>query len=481
MTPNVPLLSWTPDGDLTRPGAVADVENMVPTARGYASHPGMAWADQPTTALPAACVSSGFAQFSGGLTPIGFYGTASNIYAAVVGFTDLTRVSPAYTPVTNSFQGWRFAGYKSIALVCSYLNTLQESSSPGTGVKFTDVSGAPSAASMCVQSGFVMLSTFPDTGAWPYYDGWWCSALNDHTDWTPDLATGCDRGRLTATPGGVVRVVAFQDDVIAFKGTSVYRGTYVNQPESGIIWEWTVLSTGVGLVAHDAVCEAEGQLYWLGFDGFYRFNGAQIARISSAPWEWFNNNSNDLFAPEPSPIAVYDPAWRVVKWHYDSGYDNSLDSALAYHIDTDRWGKFDAAIEHVCPSHYTSTRSPITGELGYRRGIPRAIESGTHLLVSWWGDEPDSSITTGDFGDDDNVTVLTKARLRCYRAPTSAAATHYYRQTLDDALTTGGTSSRVDGKYDFSQGARWHRIKFSGAESYEVAGFSFTPPPGGKR
>ena len=114
-------------------------------------------------------------------------------------------------------------------------------------------------------------------------DGWWCSALEDYTDWTPDVATQCTQGRLLQTPGGIIRLIAFGNYIIAFKNNSMLRGTYIGAP---LVWRWDVISTSVGLVGHDAVCDAEGVLYWLAEDGFSRFAGGAPQKIASAPWRW---------------------------------------------------------------------------------------------------------------------------------------------------------------------------------------------------
>lgn len=479
MTPNVPLLSWTPDGDLTRPGAIADVTNMVPTVRGYASHPSAEVTTSLGGTLPARCFGAGLVKLDGGsLFP--FYGTATQLFVSSGSITDLTRVSPAYTTITSVSNGWRFAAYKSFSLACSQDNVLQVTATPGIGTKFTDVSGAPAAGTMCVQSGFVMLGKF-NSGSWPYNDGWWCSALDDHTDWTPDLATQCDQGRLTQTPGGIVRMLAYQDDIIAFKQSSMYRGTYVNQPEAGIIWQWTVLSTSVGLAGHNAVCEAQGALYWAALDGIYRFDGARISRIASAPWEWMISQFRNGTSTAALIMATYDPAWRLVRMHFPDDLNEEPTVGVAYHLESDRWGKFEAGIEWAFSSAYDEVPGPLSSTTRLHYDVPQMVLSFTHEIAAWTGTPEASSITTGDIGDDERVTTLTKARLRAYRTPGSASATHYYRQTLDEALSTGATSNRADGKYDFSQAARWHRIKFDGTGYYDVSGFSVLPPPSGSR
>jgi hypothetical protein len=452
---------------------IAAVLNMLPTARGYAPDYSLGASQDSPATLPAAALSAALIK-PGTSTPLPMLSTATGLYAVFGSLIDLT---PAAPPVAASATvPWRFDSFGTVALAVQYANVLHATADPYGGTDFAAVSGAPTANTMCVQSGFVMLGDTSLTVGWPYPDGWWCSALLDYTDWTPDLATQCARGRLTQTPGGIVRMVAYQNDIIAFKNTSILRGTYVGQANG--VWQWTVLSTEVGLAGHNSVVETGGMLYFLGNDGFYRFNGGAIERIRSAPWEWF---VGDRSASNVNLVsAVYDPVRRLVRWHYGQS-SALLNACLAYHPDSDRWGytTSNCAVPLNIPREtLPSIRATSAKTMLFPAGI---VDATTHTIQVYSGTPAASLLETGDVGDDDAVSTLTKVRARFLSPPTTATATHYHRQAMSDNLTTGTTASRVDGKYDFTHAARWHRIRFNNTGLHEMTGFSVNAPGSGKR
>ena len=477
MSPNLPLIAWAPDADSTGPGVISAVSNMLPTRRGYAPDFGLADAQFTGATLPDACMGAATIKPGTG-TPLLLLATSSKLYSYFSGA--LLDLTPA-APLVVAYYGvpFRFDAFGTVALAVQYANVLHASTNPSGGTDFAAVSGAPTANTMCVQSNFVMLGDTALTGGWAYSDGWWCSALGDHTDWTLDIATQCARGRLTQTPGGIVRMIAYQNDIIAFKGTSILRGSYVGVPT---VWAWSVISTDVGIAGHDCAVQAEGLLYWLGPNGFYRFNGAGVERIASAPWEWFKADAGDYTNLVPTK-AVWDPVRRVVRWHYPRAAElgNSVYGCIVYHVDTDRWGWTTTTAEWAMTLPSEFVPSVTSGTIRSTADVAAIVDSVTHSVQAYTGTPSESLLDTGDVGDDDAVSTLTKVRARFLSAPAAAFARHLYRMQLSDPLTLGAEVTRVDGKYDFSHASRWHRVSFSGTGMYEIAGFSVNAPASGKR
>jgi hypothetical protein len=485
MTPNIPLIAWAPDADPTTPGVLVDVENMLPTQRGYASEPGLD--DSSSYALSLGTVPAGATTLTYKAGHVPFVATALTLTGFVGGtWSMLNRTTPAYT-AASADDPWRFASFSTpssgvIALAVQAENILQAKTDSTAG-PFVNVTAAPSASCIATHRGFVLLANYT-TGSTLTPDGWICSALEDYTDWTPDIATQSASGRLTATPGEIVRLVPFRDYVIAFKRYSMYRGTYVGAADN--TWAWPVVSRSVGLVAHDAVCEAEGVLYWLGYDGFYRYGGGEVQRIASAPWEWLQASFSNAAFLGVREQCVWDGAQRVVRWQlYYSLAGTTQKLQLTYHPDTDRWGKRltpDLGAMFLLPSV-----SVFTSPKGTKVSSPAVgymVKDGTNYVLSIAresGAAGPSSATTGDIGDDDQVFALTRVRARYTTFNGAGVATHYYRMNLDEALTTGATSFRIDGKFDISHAARWHRVKFAQTDMSEIAGFSVETPRAGKR
>jgi len=83
-----------------------------------------------------------------------------------------------------------------------------------------------------------------------------------------------------------------------------------------------------------------------------------------------------------------------------------------------------------------------------------------------------SSLTTGDAGDDDVVSLLSMIRLRFAPSskPTTANVQVFGKMEEGDSLVSGPTSSMTDGKFDILQSARFHRASFTFTGDYTVIG-----------
>lgn len=475
MTPNIPIIAWSPDLDPTQPGVLVDVHNMLPTRRGYAPEFPL---DSPysLTTLPSECCGAGMITLDNGLS-FTLVATATKIYdGGGGGLSDKSRTSGGvYAGVSRDFP-WQFAAFQNVTLAVNSQEATQASTAIST-TPFSNLAGAPRGSTIAVQRNFVLIAdlTQPAIQA----DGWACSALEDYTDWTPDIATQAATGRLTATPGPILRLIAFRDNVIAFKERGVYRGTYVGAADN--TWAWPVVSREIGLLNRDAVCEAEGVLYWMGQDGFYRWAGGTIERIQSAPWGWFTSQ-RVTSATGVRCQAVFDPVRRVVRFVLFQTLNASTQTVLSYHVDTDRWGRSRLPVEWAF-QYGSSLSSSMESQqslwfkntVGYVRTDDRALV--THLGSA----DVTSTFTTGDIGDDDQAFALTGVRARFLTAPSSSYVEHYYRSNLGDPLTDGEVAQRVDGKYDLSQSARWHRLRFTQTGRYEVTGISVNMPRAGRR
>jgi hypothetical protein len=489
---SAPLIAWMPDADPTQPGVIPEAQNLLPTQRGYAPDFGLLPSALWSTSIPAAPrgVGSVFREIAGERELL--VGTQSAIYwAAPSGVFNISATAP-YNPVLSVRDGWRFDTFGAYVLAVSRNNAMQQSPGPastlpwslaGTGRQFVAIAGAPAANCIAVQGEFVMLANFNASSTWPYTDGWWCSAAGDHADWTLDTATFCAQGRLVQTPGPILRLITFGDEILAFKARSILRGRFTGQPS--IPWAWDIVSTSVGIVGHDAICDAEGVLYWLADDGFYAYNGGAPQRIAGAPLEWFKRQSlsNETFY---AARAAWDTVRRVVRWAFigqaaeDVAFER-LRGGVAYHPDTGRWGPFSCDAQAFVTLPFDNV--PMVSSLTARRraDVLAVISTDTFQFRTFRNESPASSFETTEVGDEDVRTVLTKARFKHLGMPYATQAVHLYRDDLGSPHTVGEIQSAVDGKYDFSQSARWHRLRFGANGMYELLGMRLRAPRSGDR
>lgn len=474
MTPNVPLTSWAPDSDLTTPGVLSDVRNLVPTRRGYAPEYSLVNAVAYASALSGESLGVGTVQLDNG-NVIPLVGTADGIFSLAGGsITDRSRAAP-YVARSQQLAYWRFSTFRNVTYAINLDNTLQVSASIST-TDFSDVAGGPKAFTMAVQRNFLLVANIKD-GTYAGAASWLCSAQENPLDWTPDVATGSASGQLTATPGAIVRLISFGDYVVAFKERSMYRGTFVGF--SANTWAWPVVSRNVGLIGHDAVCDAEGVLYWLAEDGFYRWSGGPVERIASAPMEWLLATAQG-YPFLVSAQAMWDPVRRVVRWTMSIPGAEFGAYVLSYHPDTDRWGRSIMEVRggillpgESPPSVASAApqlRSLVHGWIGYDGRIK--VQAGAPLA---------STFTTGDIGDDDQYIDLSRLRVRFNQTPANSTATLFSREQLGDPLNFVAVAPRRDGKYDFAHSNRWHRIRFAQEGMYEVTGVSVAAVKAGTR
>jgi hypothetical protein len=87
----------------------------------------------------------------------------------------------------------------------------------------------------------------------------------------------------------------------------------------------------------------------------------------------------------------------------------------------------------------------------------------SHQLQNLSGVAGSSGFTTGDAGDDDTVSLLSKIRVRFAPGytPTTASVQTFNKMTEGAGLTNGASGSINDGKFDVLQSARYHRAAFT--------------------
>ena len=77
-------------------------------------------------------------------------------------------------------------------------------------------------------------------------------------------------------------------------------------------------------------------------------------------------------------------------------------------------------------------------------------------------------MTTGDYGDDTNVTTITGVTLRFLTEPTSATVSGQIKSGEGASASIGGSGSMSDSTFDMFQTGRWHRFAFQFVGNTEV-------------
>ena len=482
------LLGFLPDADPTVSGVLTGVTNMVPFDQG------MKGAPAPVTplsvpVLAAECLGANVVTKLDGTRRI-FAATATDIYELSAGaWVDQSRVA-AYT--TSGDSRWCLTQFGNDTIAANTVDTLQRSASTGA---FADISGAPKARIVFAVGSQVMALNFND-GA-DKQDGWYCCASYDVTSWTTSLATLCAKGQIVSVPGQITAGGRLGEFAIAYKEKAIYVGQFVGAPA---VWDWTQVAGGdAGCVGQDAWCDLGNIGHFIvGAESFFIFDGSRPIPVGDGEVrQWFYDNSDPGFRFRTK--CSFDRQTNLV-WIFFPGIGSTYcNKALVFHLASKRWGYVDISIESVL--NYTEqgltiddlpTLSATIDGLGdysfdsqywLSGGKALAIFDRTHQMKSMTGGSTTSSMTTGDAGDDDVVTLLSKIRLRFLPGykPTSATVQTYMKMEEGGSLTNGSTSTMVDGKFDVLDSSRWHRASFTFTGDHRVVGYAGTLTPEGDR
>jgi len=476
------LIGFAPDADPVTPGLLTSVVNMIPWEQGMKGAPtGATPADVPV--LAAECRGAAVVTKLDDTRRV-FAGTTTNLYELTGG----AWVDSGGTYTGGADTRWSIAQFGNSTLASNLTDTIQRSS----GSTFSDISGAPKAKIIFSVGTQIMALNTNDGASKP--DGWHCCATFDETDWTESLTTLCASGRVVSQPGAFVAGGRLGEYAIGYKEKSIFLGQFVGAPS---VWDWVQVPGGdAGCVGQDAWADIGGAHFFVGQDNFWVFDGSRPIPVGDELLRfWFYNNSNPNFRYKTQ--VVCDRQNNVVWVFYCSTASGVPDKALVYNMKSKLWGTVDITVEATL--NYVSAGVTIDDLPDYSAtidglsslsfdsqfwlvgGRSLAAFNSSHQLQSITGPCTTSSMTTGDTGDDDVVTLLAGIRLRFapgYK-PSLATVQTYTKMELGDSLTTASTATMSDGKFDVLDSARWHRASFTFTGDHRILAIGYTLKPGG--
>ena len=461
------LLGFVPDADPTTPGVLTSVTNLIPYENGMKGAPtGSTPSGVP--ALASACLGGVVVTKLDDTRRI-LAGTQTKLYELSGGsWSDVSTGS--YTGGTDS--RWSITQFGNDTVAANLSDTIQRS----TGSTFAPVGYAVKAKIVFSVGAFVMALNTSDATYGVSQDRWWCCAAYDASNWTPSVTTMATTGRFVAGPGQITAGGKLGEYAVAYKEKSIFVGQFVGAP---VVWDWVQVPGGdAGCVGQDAWCDIGGAHFVVGMDNIWIFDGSRPASVADGKTrQWFFDNSNPAYRYKTQ--CIFDRANNSVWMFYPSRTSTTLDQALVYHLTTQQWGGCTISIEAVL--NYISAGATIDGLTSYSGtidglssysfdsqfwlsgGRAMSIANTSHQIQLLTGNTVSSGFTTGDVGDDDTVTLLSKIRVRFapgYK-PTAATAQVFHKMTEGDSLTAGPSGSLNDGKFDVLQSARFHRADFT--------------------
>jgi len=268
----------------------------------------------------------------------------------------------------------------------------------------------------------------------------------------------------------------------------MYIGVNVGPPN---VWEFNLIPGTAGALSQEVVVDigtSENPKHiFMGADDFYIYDGSKPLPIGTnrVKLQVFGMLQQSRYYACKS---LHDKANNLVRFYYPTTDTAQPNSCVVYNYRTDQWGvddrQIEAAVDFVAPSvsygglgalYSTYANFPSlsygTAFIGATQTQP-AIFTASHVLKTLTGPAGSTSFTTGDLGDDSQVTTATRVIPRFVQTPTTATLTNYYKMSSGDSLTADQITTLSSGRFDFLREARWHRLQFNFTGDWEMSGFS---------
>lgn len=481
------ITGFLPDADPTSAGVVTSCINLIPYEKGMKGAP-TGSIPSSTPALATACKGAIVTTRLDDARRI-LAGTETGLFELSTGAWSNISSAP-YTGTSDD--RWKFAQFGNTTLASNGVDKIQRSTTVGGA--FANIASSPAAKIVFTVGAFVMALNTIDTTYGTTPNRWWCCALFDDTDWVPNVSTLCTTGELVASPGKITAGGRLGEYAVAYKENSIYVGQFVGAPA---VFDWVHIPGGdAGCIGVDAWCDIGGTHFVVGQDNLWLFDGSRPVPIGVGQVrQWFFDTSNPLYRYKTQ--CIFDKQNNLIWTLFCSSSSSVVDKALVYHLQTKQWGTVNVSVEAV--ANYISagitidTLSTISSEFDTFPAYPFDSQAWlvggrvlsyfdtSHQMRMMTGATQSSGFTTGDAGDDDVVTLLSKIRIRfapSYK-PISANVTAYTKMTEGDTAAVSSTGQINDGKFDVLQSGRFHSASFLFTGDVRIMAFGATLTPQG--
>lgn len=465
-TQMVKLGEWLPDQPPLGMNGLVQAKNTYPVGNYYIPIKELT---VDSDALSARCIGfHAHIDGSNGITL--FAATKTKLYKYNGGaWDDVTRTSGGdYT--TGDGVYWRFISYGSRIMACNGVDPLQ-SFVIGSSSNFADISGAPDSYSLTAINNFIVTGNTTESGT-EYIDRVKWSGIDDPTSWTVSVSTQSDFQDLP-DGGKVQAIVGYETGGIVFQERAITRMEYVGTPA---IFNFSPISESDGTRAPYSVVADGDEVFWYGYDGFYRMRGNQILPIGEGKIDEFFQSDASLSNGDIVKIrASINPENKFVVWSYVSatGASDVPDKALVYNWAFDRWSLLELEHQLLSESYATGvTLEQLDALYGDLDSIPislddPSLQGGRAVYIAFNGDGK-----LCYFSGTNMTAVLETAEIRFNQDgrayvsaitldsdAASANVSLKYRDNQSGSLTTSeavGLNSVTD-QYEFGIDARYHR------------------------
>lgn len=470
--PQVPskirFLDFAPDIDPLTPGALLDLSNMYPSAKGIRTYPSLTRFS--SNDLPDPCLGA----FSG---PIG-----DNL-VVLAGTTDAlfyldgaVWTDSGLTP-SAIVDRWRFDSYNNEIFAVNGVNAYKYD-----GSTFGAVAGSPPAASIVQATPYALFLVGTNSSDW-------IATLNPAL-WTPSVATETVTGTIRNGAGDLTAAHQLRGGIAFYKRNSLTFGQFSGPP---FYWDFgNGISRQIGAPGQEAVANLGDIHYFPGPDDFYSFDGSALQRVPNNLKEWFFANLNQTL--DYLICARWDQQRSLIFWHFPSinaSPETALDSWICLNVRTGKW----TADRSASPLDVPIFSSVQTGQLTWAalvalyptwddwsflygdlrsRAVDQTgiISAADHGLYFYNGIPGQAMFTTHDFGDRENLYQVTEIQPQYSIYPEDGATIQPLNQARRVGTPVAGTARAITsvGTFDVNNTARLQRWKHVSESECEVVG-----------
>jgi hypothetical protein len=464
----LPFAEFLPDRpDFKNPGS-PNIKNALPIAGGYKPLYDLS---TTTNALTARCQGH-FSCFDSSGNTINFAGDATKLYR-LSSATWSSAGGSTYATAADS--QWRFTQWGQTVIATNFADNIQVANIASGN--FADLSGSPPKARYIATVGrareFLVVANTYDASdlSQPQRVRW--AGIGTSTSWTIAASTQADKQDLQGDGGWINGLVGGEYGLVVME-RAVWRMDYVGSPT---VFEFREIEKRRGTQFPGSVVAFGDRAFWIGDDGFYTCNGAQVLPIGAEKVDRFLLSNLDLSNASRISSAV-DPVNKLVIWAIptSAAATGTCDKLMIYNWALDRWSHADVTVEFIAPSLTVGyTLEQLDNISSSLDALPfsldsRAYTGGKVTLAGF-----DSSHKLGYFNGsaltatlettEQQLTPYQRSLLQTIRplvSGTSATVTCYpvYRDALTSAYTVDSAASvNTDGIAPVMRDARYHRVR----------------------
>lgn len=466
---------------LDNPGTTI-AQNVIPSGKSYKPVYSLNPYSTALTARSRGFITARESQFG---TSNNFTGDATKLYrlgSTTLGTWDDVSKAGGYTLASDD--QWSFAQFGE-RIVAVNLSTVPQSFHMVSSSLFADLAGSPPQAKyVATVKDFLFLANTYDA-----VDGFvptrvrWCG-IGDATSWTVSATTMADYQDLDSKYGWINAIVG-GEYLVVFQERAITRFDFIGSPA---VWQVTVVEINQGTQISKSVIPFGNQIYYIGIDGFYVFNGTSSTPIGSNKIDnfFFDDFNTSL------PDLVYggvDYINQVLMWSYPGAgsLEGMSNKVLFYNYTANARNKWAYAFMNTEALFVSMTEGyTLDGIDAYQTGIGQtpSIDATNPTLPSfdsafWRGNDFvisafDSNHKLAYFSGTPLTAIIEtsevqlnegwKSDLFSVRPLIEGAATLTAqvgtRDLQTDAVVYGSlTPMTADGAFDFRAGARYHRLR----------------------